>query len=118
MFRLTAEALADPEFLLTHPRLVAALLRKSDRAQAIQGERIRRLLTRTYEGIGGSALDDWVARHRREMPPQLSAAEPRSDELVALKGADRAPVLDVVPMQTLTAEPIEEFIKARSELPS
>jgi CHAD domain-containing protein len=117
LFRLTAEALADPEFLLSHPRLVAALLRKSDRAQAIQGERIRRLLTRTYEGIGGSTLDDWVARHCREMPPQLPA-EPHSDELVALKGADCAPVLYVVPVQTLTAEPIEDFIKARSELPS
>jgi len=70
LFRLTAEALADPEFLLKHPRLVAALLRKSDREQAVQGERIRRLLTSTYESIGGSALDDWMARYCREMSPQ------------------------------------------------
>jgi CHAD domain-containing protein len=53
LFRLTAEALANPEFLLKHARLVAVLLRKSDREQTVQGERIRRLLTNTYDSIGG-----------------------------------------------------------------
>src|SRR3984893_13851241 len=38
LFRLTTEGLADPEFLLSHARCVAALLRKSDREQAVQGE--------------------------------------------------------------------------------
>jgi CHAD domain-containing protein len=119
LFRLTTEALANPEFLLKHARLVAVLLRKSDREQTVQGERIRRLLTDTCDTIGGSALDDWVARYCREKPAQRPVeSESGSDEMAAFKEADCATVPGVVQVQTLPAEPIEDFIKVISELPS
>jgi len=118
LFRLTAEALADPEFLLKHASLVATLLHKLDREQAVQGERIGRLLTSTYESVRGSALDDWVTRYCRKMPPQLLAESELCSNELALNGADSAPVPDVVQVQTLPAEPVEDFIKVMSELPS
>jgi CHAD domain-containing protein len=119
LFRLTAEALANPEFLLKHARLVAVLLRKSDREQTVQGERIRRLLTNTYNSIGGSALDDWVARYCREKPAQRPAeSESCSNEMAAFKEDGCATVPGVVQDPTLSAEPIEDFIKVISELPS
>ena len=119
LFRLTTEGLADPEFLLNHARLVAALLRKSDREQAVQGERIRRLLTSANESIGGSALDEWVARYCRETPPTPPGeSESCSNELAAFKEAGCATVLGGAQVQTLPASPIEDFIKVMSELPS
>jgi CHAD domain-containing protein len=97
LFRLTAEALANPEFRLKHARLVAVLLRKSDREQTVQGERIRRLLTNTYDSIGGSALDDWMARYCRDKPAQRPVeSESCSNELAAFKEPGCATVPGVV----------------------
>jgi CHAD domain-containing protein len=66
LLRLTAEALADPELLLKHARLVALLLRKSDREQSVQSERVRRLLTNATKCAQNSALDLWIAHYCRE----------------------------------------------------
>ena len=67
LLRLTAEALANPEFLLQHTKLVALLLRKSDRERAVQNKRVRVLLAHiANENIQGSALDAWINRSRRE----------------------------------------------------
>jgi CHAD domain-containing protein len=79
LLRLTAEALADSEFLLKHARLVALLLRKSDREQMIQNRRVRRLLANTNESAQASALDHWMARYCREMPA-LRPSEPQERE--------------------------------------
>jgi CHAD domain-containing protein len=134
LFRLTTEAVAEPEFLLKHARIVAALLHKSDREQAHSRERIRRLLTSTNQNIGTSALDDWVAGYCRAKPPQApTEAEPRPNEQ-AVNGNGSAPALDTVQppadqeisqkarpaneAQTLAAEPIADFIKVMSGLPS
>jgi CHAD domain-containing protein len=99
-------------FGLNHPRLVATVLRKSDREQAVQGKRIRRLLTNTHGNIGGSALDDWVARYCREKPSQPPAsAEPRSSG-AASNGDNCALMPNVVPVEqtedvrALLAEPV------------
>jgi hypothetical protein len=134
LFRLTTEAVAEPEFLLKHARIVAELLHKTDREQAHSRERIRRLLTTTNQNIGTSALDDWVAGYCRARPPQaLTEAEPRPNEQ-AVNGNGSAPALDTVQppadqeisqkarpaneAQTLAAEPIADFIKVISGLPS
>jgi CHAD domain-containing protein len=66
--RLAAEALADPEFLMAHPRAVAAILRKMDRAQALHIERIRRLLATMHRAVGQSPLHAWLARYCDEPP--------------------------------------------------
>jgi len=79
LLRLTAEALADSEFLLEHARLVALLLRKSDREQMNPNKRVRRLLANTNESAQGSALDHWMARYCREMPA-LRPSEPQERE--------------------------------------
>jgi CHAD domain-containing protein len=130
LFRLTAEALADPDLLLKHPRMVATLLHKADREQAVQRERIQWLLTSTYASVEDSALDTWVARYCREIPPRRSAASQlspasqlRSNALEST-GGDCAGELaevhaqEVQDPQTLPAEPVEDFIKVMGELPS
>jgi CHAD domain-containing protein len=137
LLRLTAEALADSEFLLRHARLVALLLRKADREQAVQSKRVRRLLANTNECVHGSALDHWVARYCRQMPV-LRPAEPQEREpeapresvsglndlavaeedraASALAAAD-APVLAADPRVGSADGPIEDFVKAMGELP-
>jgi CHAD domain-containing protein len=96
LFRLTAGALADPELLLRHAGLVATLLHKADREQAVQAERIRRLLTITHESIGISALDHWVAHYCRatafEPPgaPGRTAGQEACPNVPALNADDRA----------------------------
>ena len=57
---LAADALADPEFLAQHPRTAAAVLRKIDRNNALQIERVRRLLESTHEGFELSAIQAWI----------------------------------------------------------
>ncbi len=68
LLRLTAEALADSELLMNHALLVARLLRKSDREQAVQSKRVRRLLANTKARAQESALDNWVARYCKQTP--------------------------------------------------
>jgi CHAD domain-containing protein len=125
LFRLTAEALANPELLLKHPRLVATVLRKSDRERALEQERIRRLLAKTLAHVDGSALHDWVLRYCRTQPPNSPAApEPRSAE-PALDGNESARAACDVAMRsaghapTLETERVgENFIKATGDPPN
>jgi CHAD domain-containing protein len=143
LFRLTAEALADPELLLKHAGLIATLLHKADREHAVQAERIGRLLTITGESVGISALDHWVAHYCRTTPfkppaaPERTAAQEACPNVLALNADDRAAapesaqgsevsevqvleaepgkIEDVLPQP---AEPVEDFIKATGDLPS
>jgi CHAD domain-containing protein len=150
LLRLTAEALANSEFLLKHARLVALLLRKSDREQVVQTKRVRQLLASTNESAQGSALDHWMARYCREMPaPRPVEAQERApqelresvscpnelavaQDLAVAKDGDatgpvgmaEAPVLvaspavdPVDPAVGPPAGPIEDFVKAMSEMP-
>jgi CHAD domain-containing protein len=146
LFRLTAEALADPEFLLKHTRLVAVLLHKSDREQTVQQQRIQRLLTSTLASVEGSTLNHWIVRYCRELQPQPSgapqpsakpqllaapqpSAEPQpneptlnSDDCVAAPKVVQVREIDEVQEvqdhQALRAEPVEDLIKAMSDLPA
>jgi hypothetical protein len=73
LLRLTAEALADPDFLLSHSRLVAIVLRKADREQSAQDKRVRRLLAETSASVEGSALDHWIASYCAGTPGRHAA---------------------------------------------
>jgi CHAD domain-containing protein len=141
LLRLTAEALADSELLLKHARLVALLLRKSDREQGVQSKRVRRLLANTNECAQDSALDHWIARYCREIPARRAAdpedREPQelresvssSNESAVAQDGDSAGALEVTEASVLLASPavgaavgqspgpIEDFVKAMSELP-
>jgi CHAD domain-containing protein len=141
LLRLTAEALADSELLLKHARLVALLLRKSDREQGVQSERVRRLLAKTNECAQDSALDHWIARYCREIPARRPAEpedrEPQelresvssSNESAVAQDGESADALAVTEASVLLASPavgpavgqsagaIEDFVKAMSELP-
>ena len=124
MMRLTAEALADSEFLLKHARLAALLLRKSDREQLIQGQRVQRLLRTTNDSIDGTALSDWVMVYCRETITQLPAEATRPRESVissngfATSRDTNADVVAKVEARVGTDGPIEDFVKAMGELPS
>jgi CHAD domain len=131
LLRLTAEALADSEFLLKHAMLVALLLRKSDREQVVQSKRVRRLLANTNECAQGSALDHWMARYCREMlarrpaePEEREPGESResvscSNELAVAEEGRSASALAAAPVLSAgpVVSPIEDFVKAMSELP-
>jgi CHAD domain-containing protein len=117
--RLTAEALANPDFLLKQARLAAALLRKTDREQAVQEKRVRRMLTNTHDTVEGSALDDWVARYCRELtiPTGHKESALPSNEPAALNGAGHASAREVAQVQTSPpACPTENFVKVVSGL--
>jgi CHAD domain-containing protein len=141
LLRLTAEALADSELLLKHARLVALLLRKSDREQGVQSQRVQRLLANTNKCAQDSALHHWIARYCREIPAHR-AAEPEdrkpqelresvssSNESAVAQGGESADALEVTEASVLLASPavgpavgqsagaIEDFVKAMSELP-
>lgn len=73
--RLAAEALADPEFLMQHPRAVAAILRKIDRDHTRQIEHNRRLLAATHQAVEHSAIHKGIDRYRGE-PPSQAVAQP------------------------------------------
>lgn len=138
LLRLTAEALANSEFLLQHAKLVALLLRKSDRERAVQSNRVRRLLADTNQNIQGSALDAWITRHRREMPAdeQAEVAKPAEEPVApresgsasngfalseegssngALIAVEAAEPVEATPL--LAATPIEDFVKVINDLP-
>jgi len=74
--KLAAEALADPRFLQEQPQVAGLVLRKLARDHALQGERIRRLLTDARESAEGSALNNWVNRFCAETAPQANASSP------------------------------------------
>ncbi len=54
--RITAEALADPDFLVQNPVTAAAILRKLDRDDARYLKRVRDLLATMYENADASPL--------------------------------------------------------------
>jgi CHAD domain-containing protein len=73
MARAVAEALADPQFLLQHPRATAAILRNIDRNNALQLARIRRLLAATQEGVvEHSVVHNWIAGYCGETLAEVS----------------------------------------------
>ena len=136
--RLTAEALANPEFLLQHTKLVALLLRKSDRERAVQSNRVRHLLADTNHNIRGSALDAWITRNRQELPADEPAevAKPAEEPVApresgsashgfalseegssngALIAVEAAEPVEATPL--LAATPIEDFVKVINDLP-
>jgi CHAD domain-containing protein len=117
--RLTAEALADPKFLLEQARLAAGLLLKADHERVIHEERVRRLLADTQEAVGGSALDEWVARNCRETPAHGREEEFSADAAgpATSNGANGA-ALHAAQVRSLPAAcPTEVFVKVVSGLP-
>lgn len=129
LLRLTAEALADSEFLLRRTALVVRLLRKSDREQLAQRKRIRRLLAETSANLSGSALDDWVARycrakrknrreestapeHRERKPHEArqSAGGHNGSAIAQDNGATSAPAAAETPVGATV--PFKDFVEA------
>jgi len=78
LLQLTAQALADPQFLLSHARLVAIVLRKGDSERSAQNARVRRLLAETGASVEGSALDRWITSYCGGAPARDAAHEPES----------------------------------------
>ena len=144
LLQLTAQALADPQFLLNHARLVAVVLRKADSERSAQNARVRRLLADTAASVEGSALDHWIASycagaparhaavahhlqaHESEMqreadePGAVRHASPHASELappVAPEQTDpgAAPVAAEPPDPVVSPE--EGFVKAMNLLP-
>ncbi len=116
--RLTAEALANREFLLNHARLAAVLLRKADHERVVEEERVRRLLADAWDAVGFSALDEWVARNCRELsiqgPEELSADLGKAAAQNGTNGA----AAEAAQVETPPAAcPTELFIKVVSGLP-
>jgi hypothetical protein len=110
-----------------------------------QSKRVRRLLANTNESAQNSALDHWIARYCREIPARPSAEpedrEPQDDrepqelresvsssnesavaqDLAAAEDGDSIGARAVAEAPVLVASPavgpIEDFVKAVSELP-
>lgn len=81
--RLAAEALADPEFLLQHSGVAAAILRKIEHDNAFQLERVRRLLAATREGAETSAVHIWIVCDCGQTASHLADGEASRDRVVA-----------------------------------
>jgi hypothetical protein len=90
LLQLTAQALADPQFLLTHARLVAIVLRKADSERCAQNARVRRLLAETAAHVEGSTLDHWIAIYCGAAPARESQA-PESEPPRESGESDRPP---------------------------
>jgi CHAD domain-containing protein len=82
--RMTAEALADPDYLLAQPLCVAAILRKLDRENAHHLVRVHTLLTRTAEQVDRSPLHAAVAEF------QASATSDTDGAMAAASGIETA----------------------------
>jgi hypothetical protein len=80
---LTAEVLADPQFLLEKSRIAAALLRKLDRDRAVQMKRIRQLLTTERQRSEASPLDAWVNQYLAQAPVGANHAPIRAEPLAS-----------------------------------
>ncbi len=74
LLRLTAEALADPEFMLTKTKLVATLLRKSHTQQTIRGKHVQSLLAATQQNLEQSVLHRWIAGLRTTVSAPATAS--------------------------------------------
>ena len=73
--RLAAEALADADFLVEHPRPVSAILDKFARDRTLRNEHLRSLLARAHPEVGQLAFHAWVTQFRAggEQPSRMPA---------------------------------------------
>ena len=125
MMRLAAEALADSEFLLKHPTSAALLLRKLDRDQLIQSQRVQWLLQTNNDNIDASALSDWIIGYCRKMttqPPGEANGKPPEpgispNDLVRSQHKSAGAVA-TVEARVGADDPIEDFVKTMGELPT
>ncbi|HKF28388.1 MAG TPA: CHAD domain-containing protein [Candidatus Binataceae bacterium] len=72
--RMTAEALADPDYLVAQPVTAAAILRKLDRENARYLSRVRAVLSRIDEQPDASPLHSVVSGFRAETSPRTDRA--------------------------------------------
>ncbi len=79
LLRLTAEAFADPELMLSRAKLVATLLRKSDTQQTIRGKHVQSLLAATQQNLEQSVLHRWVAGLRTTVSAAATASAPTGE---------------------------------------
>jgi CHAD domain-containing protein len=71
--RITAEALADPDYLVAQPVTAALILRKLDRENARYLSRVRAVMSRIDEQPDASPLHSVVAGFRTDSSPQADA---------------------------------------------
>jgi CHAD domain-containing protein len=76
--RMVAEALADPEFLLNHPRTAATVLQKTDRAINREHARIHEMLSGIRAGSVVS-LAGWIESYCRDAAPDSSHGNSHGD---------------------------------------
>jgi len=144
LLQLTAQALADSQFLLSHARLVATVLRKADSERSAQNARVRRLLAETAAHVEGSALDHWIAvycagaparhgaparesqTHESEPPWESGESDPPPDSSAHARELAPPPAPEqtdpaAVPVAAETREsagsPEDDFVKALNLLP-
>jgi CHAD domain-containing protein len=72
--RMTAEALADPDFLVAQPVTAAVILRKLDRENAHYLSRVRAVLIRIDEQPDASPLHSVVSGFRADASPEADGA--------------------------------------------
>jgi len=77
--RITAEAIANPDFLVQHPTTAAAMLRRLDRDNARNLERVRKLLAAMQAEADASAFHAAIAE-LAGTPPRHSAESAASEE--------------------------------------
>ena len=83
--RMTAEALADPDYLVAQPVTAAAILRKLDRENARCLSRVRILLSRIDEQADGSPLHSAASGVRADSLPEADGAVGNELALAASK---------------------------------
>jgi CHAD domain-containing protein len=81
--RVTAEALADPDFLMHHPVAVAGVLQNLDRDANRHLKRVRRLLVQMHEEADSSPLH--AALSVLQKPPELQS-EDQQEPMVQAAG--------------------------------
>ena len=81
--RITAEALADPDYLVAQPVTAAAILRKLDRENARYLSRVRLLLSRIDDQADASPLHSAVSGFHTDSSPEADGAVPSDLALAA-----------------------------------
>ena len=87
--RVTAEGLADPDFLMQHPLAAAAILQNLDHEGARHMKKVRRLLTRMYEEADSSPLHEAIEEFRKAAQPPVEPIE-AAPELAPLEAVSQA----------------------------
>jgi len=121
--RLTAEALADPEFMLRKAKLVASLLRKSDTQRSARSERIQNLLASTQQSIETSMIEGWIAGLRtRVFAPAIASgqaidrATPQAESPTQSDNpGSSANSASLVADATADSAPVDDFVRAMNE---